>query len=163
MLFTSISFLYYFLPIILIIYFLVPNKFKNIILLIFSLIFYLYGEPKYILLMLFEILIAYIGGILIEKDKSKLTIILLIPIILLLFFKYTNFFITNINNIFNLKINLLNISLPIGISFYTFQIISYLIDVYRGTVKSQKNFILLATYVSLFPQLIAGPIVRYIK
>ena len=161
MLFTSISFLYYFLPIILIIYFLVPNKFKNIILLIFSLIFYLYGEPKYILLMLFEILIAYIGGILIEKDKSKLTIILLIPIILLLFFKYTNFFITNINNIFNLKINLLNISLPIGISFYTFQIISYLIDVYRGTVKSQKNFILLATYVSLFPQLIAGPIVRY--
>ncbi len=163
MLFTSISFLYYFLPIILIIYFITPDKYKNIILLIFSLIFYLYGEPKYILLMLFEILVAYIGGILIEKYKEKNIFIvsIMIPIFLLIFFKYTDFFITNINKIFKTNISLLNIGLPIGISFYTFQLISYLIDVYRGTVKAQKNFLLLGTYISLFPQLIAGPIVRY--
>ena len=163
MLFTSISFLYYFLPIILIAYFLVPTKFKNLVLFIFSCIFYLYGEPKYILLMLFEILVAYIGGILIEKYKEKniFIISIMIPIFLLIFFKYTDFFITNINNVFKANIPLLNIALPIGISFYTFQLISYLIDVYRGTVKAQKNFILLGTYISLFPQLIAGPIVRY--
>lgn len=163
MLFTSISFLYYFLPILLIFYFVVPKKFKNLILLIFSLIFYMYGEPKYIILMLIEIFIAYIGGILIEKYKSKdiFVITLIIHIGLLIFFKYTDFLITNVNGLFNTNISVLNLSLPIGISFYTFQIISYIIDVYRGTVKAQKNFLYLATYVSLFPQLIAGPIVRY--
>ena len=163
MLFTSISFLYYFLPLVLIIYFIVPKKFKNLVLLIFSLLFYFYGEPKYILLMLFEILVSFIGAILIDKykDKSILILTLFIHIILLIIFKYTDFFITNINNIFNTNFKLLNIALPIGISFYTFQIISYLIDVYKGKVKVQKNIIKLATYVSLFPQLIAGPIVRY--
>lgn len=163
MLFTSISFLYYFLPIVLIIYFIVPKKYKNLILFIFSLIFYFYGEPKYIFLMILEILIAYIGAILIDKYKSKkiLILTLFIHIILLIIFKYTNFLITNINNVFNTNFKLLNIALPIGISFYTFQIISYIVDVYKGKVKVQKNFLKLATYVSLFPQLIAGPIVRY--
>lgn len=163
MLFTSISFLYYFLPLVLIVYFIVPKKYKNLVLLLFSLLFYFYGEPKYILLMLFEILVAFIGAILIDKykDKSILILTLFIHIILLVIFKYTDFFISNINNIFNTNFKLLNIALPIGISFYTFQIISYVIDVYRGKVKVQKSFLKLATYVSLFPQLIAGPIVRY--
>ena len=163
MLFTSISFLYYFLPLVLIVYFIVPKKYKNLVLLLFSLLFYFYGEPKYILLMLFEILVAYIGAILIDKykDKSILILTLFIHIILLVIFKYIDFFISNINNIFNTNFKLLNIALPIGISFYTFQIISYVIDVYRGKVKVQKSFLKLATYVSLFPQLIAGPIVRY--
>ena len=163
MLFTSTSFLYYFLPIILFIYFIVPNKMKNVVLFIFSLIFYLYGEPKYIILMLLEILIAYIGARLIEKYKSKdiFIITLIIHISLLVFFKYTDFLILNINSIFKANVPLQNIALPIGISFYTFQIISYIIDVYRGKVKAQKSFLLLGTYVSLFPQLIAGPIVRY--
>ena len=163
MLFTSISFLYYFLPIVLIIYFIAPKKYKNLILFIFSLIFYFYGEPKYIFLMILEILIAYIGAILIDKYKSKkiLILTLFIHIILLIIFKYTNFLTTNINNLFNTNFKLLNIALPIGISFYTFQIISYIVDVYKDKVKVQKSFLKLATYVSLFPQLIAGPIVRY--
>ena len=163
MLFTNISFLYYFLPVLIIIYFIMPKKFKNIILFLASMIFYFYGEPKYILLMILEILIAYIGGILIKKYKNKKMLfgIIIIHIIFLCFFKYTDFIIGNINNIFNANFKLLNLALPIGISFYTFQIISYEIDIYRGKVDVQRNFLKLATYVSLFPQLIAGPIVRY--
>lgn len=165
MLFNSISFLYYFLPALIIIYFITPKKYKNIILLIASLLFYLYGEPKYVFLMIAEIIIAYIGAILIDKYKNQskniLTTTLIIHIFLLIIFKYTDFIIQSINDISNANIKLLNIALPIGISFYTFQIISYLIDVYNGKVKVQKNIINLATYVSLFPQLIAGPIVRY--
>ena len=163
MLFTSINFLYYFLPIVLVLYFIVPKKAKNFVLFIASMTFYFYGEPKYILLMLAEIVVAYIGAIIIDKHKNKgtLAIVLAIHIGLLVFFKYTDFIINNINNIFNSKIQLLQLALPIGISFYTFQIISYEVDVFRGTVKAQKNLINLATYVSLFPQLIAGPIVRY--
>ena len=163
MLFTSISFLYYFLPIVLIIYFIMPNKYRNFILFISSMFFYFYGEPKYIILMLLEIFIAYIGAIIIDKTKNKTIFIftILIHVLLLCFFKYTDFLITNINSIFKTNISLLRISLPIGISFYTFQIISYVVDVYRGKVSVQKSFIRLATYVSLFPQLIAGPIVRY--
>ena len=163
MLFTNISFLYYFLPALIIIYFIMPKKIKNIILFLASMIFYFYVEPKYILLMILEILIAYIGGILIKKYKNKKMLfgIIIIHIIFLCFFKYTDFIIGNINNIFNANFKLLNLALPIGISFYTFQIISYEIDVYRGKVDVQRNFLKLATYVSLFPQLIAGPIVRY--
>lgn len=163
MVFTSINFLYYFLPTVLILYFIVPKKYKNLLLLISSLLFYFYGEPKYIILMIIEIVLAYFEARLIEKYKSKEIFIfsIFIHVLLLCIFKYTNFLITNINGIFNTNISLLNIVLPIGISFYTFQIISYLIDVYKGKVKAQKNFISLATYVSLFPQLIAGPIVRY--
>lgn len=165
MLFTSISFLYYFLPALIIIYFITPKKYKNIILLIASLLFYFYGEPKYVFLMIVEIVIAYTGAILIDKYKSQskniLIITLFIHVFLLIIFKYTDFIIQTINDISNANINLLNIALPIGISFYTFQIISYVIDVYNGKVKVQKNIINLATYVSLFPQLVAGPIVRY--
>ena len=163
MVFTSINFLYYFLPTVLILYFIVPKKYKNLLLLISSLLFYFYGEPKYIILMVIEIVLAYFEARLIEKYKSKEIFIfsIFIHVLLLCIFKYTNFLITNINGIFNTNISLLNIILPIGISFYTFQIISYLVDVYKEKVKAQKNFISLATYVSLFPQLIAGPIVRY--
>ena len=165
MLFTSISFLYYFLPVLILIYFITPKKYKNIILLIASLLFYFYGEPKYVLLMIIEIIIAYIGAILIDKYKNQskniLITTLFIHIFLLIIFKYTDFIIKTINDISNANIKLLNIALPIGISFYTFQIISYIIDVYNGKVKVQKNIINLATYVSLFPQLVAGPIVRY--
>lgn len=163
MLFTSISFLYYFLPLVLIIYFIVPRKYKNLILFIFSLLFYFYGEPKYIFLMLLEIFVAYIGAILVDKYKSKdiFIFIIFIHILLLVIFKYTDFIIKIFNNVFNFNLKLFNISLPIGISFYTFQIISYIVDVYKGKVKVQKNFLKLATYISLFPQLIAGPIVRY--
>ena len=163
MVFTSINFLYYFLPTVLILYFIVPKKYKNLLLLISSLLFYFYGEPKYIILMIIEIVLAYFEARLIEKYKSKEIFIfsIFIHVLLLCIFKYTNFLITNINGIFNTNISLLNIVLPIGISFYTFQIISYLVDVYKGKLKAQKNFISLATYVSLFPQLIAGPIVRY--
>ena len=165
MLFTSISFLYYFLPVLILIYFLTPKKYKNIILLIASLVFYFYGEPKYVFLMIIEIIIAYIGAILIDKYKNQskniLITTLFIHIFLLIIFKYTDFIIQSINDISNANIKLLNIALPIGISFYTFQIISYVIDVYNGKVKVQKSIIKLATYVSLFPQLVAGPIVRY--
>ena len=165
MLFTSISFLYYFLPALIIIYFITPKKYKNIILLIASLLFYFYGEPKYVFLMIAEIVIAYTGAILIDKYKNQskniLIITLFIHVFLLIIFKYTDFIIQTINDISNANIKLLNIALPIGISFYTFQIISYIIDVYNGKVNVQKNIIKLATYVSLFPQLVAGPIVRY--
>lgn len=163
MLFTSISFLYYFLPIVLITYFVMPKKLKNACLCVASLIFYFYGEPKYIVLMLAEILVAYIVALLINKHKTKATLVIGIAIHvgLLCVFKYTDFFLANINSLFNTNIPLLRLAIPIGISFYTFQIISYEIDVYRGSVKVQKNLLKLATYVTLFPQLIAGPIVRY--
>ena len=163
MLFTSISFLYYFLTTIIILYFITPKKYRNYILLIFSIIFYMYGEPKYVILMLVEILVAYFGALLIDKYKSKeiFLVTIIIHIGLLCVFKYTDLFIGTINSIFKTNISFLNIALPIGISFYTFQILSYVIDVYRGKVKVQRNILKLATYVSLFPQLIAGPIVRY--
>lgn len=165
MLFTSITFLYYFLPLVLIFYFITPKKYRNIILLISSIIFYAYGEPKYVSLMLLEIIISYYGAILIAKypryKETILAIFITIHLGLLCIFKYTNFLISNINNIFNSNISSLNIIMPIGISFYTFQIISYLVDVYRKKVPPQKNILTLATYISLFPQLIAGPIVRY--
>lgn len=167
MVFSSITFLFYFLPIVLALYYLVPNKFKNLILLISSFIFYFYGEPKYVLLMAFSIISTYICGILVDKYRGtktvKLFLILeiIISIGLLIYFKYADFIIKNINLWLSQKIDLINVLLPIGISFYTFQMISYVVDIYRGEVKVQKNILKLATYVSLFPQLIAGPIVRY--
>lgn len=167
MLFSTISFIYYFLAAVLLIYFIVPFKFKNFVLLIASLFFYFYGEPVYTLLMLATTLSSYIHGLLIDRFRGRVwskvfmwsSVITSIGV--LGFFKYSNFFISNVNSIFNAEIKLLNIALPIGISFYTFQTLSYTIDVYRGEAKVQKSFIRLATYVSLFPQLIAGPIVRY--
>lgn len=167
MVFSSITFLFYFLPIVLALYYLVSNKFKNLILLISSFIFYFYGEPKYVLLMAFSIISTYICGILVDKYRgtktAKLFLILeiIISIGLLIYFKYADFIIKNINLWLSQKIDLINVLLPIGISFYTFQMISYVVDIYRGEVKVQKNILKLATYVSLFPQLIAGPIVRY--
>ena len=167
MVFSSITFLFYFLPIVLALYYLVPNKLKNLILLISSFIFYFYGEPKYVLLMAFSIISTYICGVFVDKyrgtKKSKIFLILeiIISIGLLIYFKYANFIIKNINLWLSQKMDLINVLLPIGISFYTFQMISYVMDVYKGEVKVQKNILKLATYVSLFPQLIAGPIVRY--
>lgn len=163
MIFTSISFLYYFLPIVIILYFIVPKKFKNFILFLSSIFFYFCGEPIYTFLMIGEIFIAYVGARYLEKHRknSILVSLLAIHIGALGLFKYSDFTINNINQIFGSKIPLLKLALPIGISFYTFQIISYVVDVYRGKVKAQKSFLKLATYVSLFPQLIAGPIVRY--
>lgn len=163
MLFTSISFLYYFLPIVIILYFIVPKKFKNFILFLSSIFFYFCGEPIYTFLMIGEIFIAYVGARYLEKHRKKSILVSLLAIHIgaLGLFKYSNFTINNINQIFGSKIPLLKLALPIGISFYTFQIISYVVDVYRGKVKAQKSFLKLATYVSLFPQLIAGPIVRY--
>ena len=163
MVFTSISFIYYFLPLLLICYFVVPKKYRNIILLMFSVLFYFYGEPKYILLMLIEVFISYVVGLLIDKYKNKNILIIGIFIHVLLFgiFKYFNFVIINVNNLFHSNLNLLNVVLPIGISFYTFQIISYEIDVYNKKVNVQSNILNYFLYVFLFPQLIAGPIVRY--
>lgn len=163
MLFTSISFLYYFLPIVIILYFIVPKKFKNFILFLSSIFFYFCGEPIYTFLMIGEIFIAYVGARYLEKHRKKSILVSLLAIHIgaLGLFKYSDFTINNINQIFGSKIPLLKLALPIGISFYTFQIISYVVDVYRGRVKAQKSFLKLATYVSLFPQLIAGPIVRY--
>lgn len=163
MLFTSISFLYYFLPITLLIYFLIPNKYKNYILLLSSLIFYLYGDSKYLFLIIFEIIIAYLGGRILETKKNPWYLWLFLAVILGLlgYFKYIDFILISLNNLFHTNIALLNVALPIGISFYTFQIISYLVDVYKDKTKSEKNIFHLATYIALFPQLIAGPIVRY--
>ena len=165
MLFSSITFLFAFLALVLIVYFIVPRVCKNAVLLVFSLVFYAWGEPVYVFLMLASVTVAYLTGIFADRSKRKNSKIPLIAIVwnigLMLFFKYTDFFILNVNNILKSDIKLLGLALPIGISFYSFQTLSYVIDVYRGEVKAQKNFINLAAYVSLFPQLIAGPIVRY--
>ncbi len=167
MLFSSIVFLYYFLPVTLLLYFVAPKKFRNSVLLISSLVFYGWGEPKYLLLMTASIIIGYISGLMIEafhtRRAKKLVMVASVTISLgfLAWFKYTNFFIDNFNRVFGLSIPFLKIALPIGISFYTFQILSYTVDVYRGEVPAQRNLINLAAYISLFPQLIAGPIVRY--
>lgn len=169
MLFSSTTFIFMFLTLLLILYFPIKNiKYRNIILLIFSLIFYSWGEPKYIFLMLITVLIAYIFGLLIdkyrfEKRKSKLFLIISVVLILLnlFIFKYLGFSIGIFNSIFKTNIGLSKLVLPIGISFYTFQILSYVIDLYRGKVGVQKNYFRLLLYVSFFPQLIAGPIVRY--
>lgn len=166
MLFSSIPFLYYFLPLVLAVYFLTPARFRNAVLLLASLIFYAWGEPKYILLMLASILSGYGFGLLQERYRgqkgAKLVCGLSVAVSLsfLLYFKYADFFLENFNAATGLGVPLLRIALPIGISFYTFQIISYTVDVYRGE-PAQKNLIHLAAYVAMFPQLIAGPIVRY--
>lgn len=165
MLFSSITFLFYFLPILLIIYFIVPKKFKNLVLFIFSLFFYFYGEPKYGFLLLLSCIINYIMGSLIDKHRKHGKIFLIIALVYdigsLLYFKYLDFFIENINNIFKSEIPLFHILMPIGISFFTFQTISYVVDIYNKKVEPSKSFLNFATYVCLFPQLVAGPIVRY--
>ena len=165
MLFSSISFLYYFLPAVLVLYFVVPKCLKNTVLLLSGLVFYAWGEPIYVFLMIGSILFAYVMGLLTQRFRRQAKLFLVLSVAvnlgLLAFFKYTDFFITNFNAATGLSLPLLRISLPIGISFYTFQTMSYNIDVYRGTVSAQRNPISLGAYVSMFPQLIAGPIVRY--
>lgn len=163
MLFSSITFLYYFLPIVLLLYFVLPHKCRNFVLFLASLVFYAWGEPKYVFLMILSVAIGYVAGFLMDKLPKKPVLIVSVGLCLffLVYFKYTNFLVTNLNAALKTEIPLLKVVMPIGISFYTFQIISYIIDVYRGSVAKQKNFLYLATYISMFPQLIAGPIVRY--
>ena len=164
MIFSSISFIYYFLPLLLIIYFIFPSKYKNIVILIFSLLFYFLGEPKYIIILLLSCFINYYFSKLIDKGKCRklfLVLAILYNVIQLLIFKYTDFFIENINNIFNLNMSYLYIVMPIGISFFTFQALGYVIDVYNKKHAPASNLINFMTYICLFPQLVAGPIVRY--
>lgn len=163
MIFSSIYFIYYFLIIFLILYFITPKKYKNYTLLLGSLFFYFYGDSKYIVLLLISSLVNYILGRLISKKNKKLFLIigLIFNFGLLFYFKYFNFFLSNINSLFKTNINLFSIVLPLGISFYTFKNASYLIDVYKNRVNSEKNFINYFTYIAMFPSLIQGPIVRY--
>ena len=168
MLFSSIPFLYYFLPAVVLVYFAVPRALKNAVLLLFSLVFYGWGEPKLLALMVFTIAMFYFCGLMIERaatargKKAWLVTSVVISLTLLGVFKYADFFIDSVNAVTGLGIPLLRLALPVGISFYTFQSLSYTIDVYRGRVPAQKNPISFGAYVALFPQLIAGPIVRYV-
>lgn len=167
MVFSSIPFLYYFLPAVLAVYFLTPWRGKNAVLLLFSLLFYGWGEPKLLGLMMFTILLFYLCGLAMGRAESRkgkkfwLLISAVSSLALLGLFKYADFFLTSVNALTGLSLPLLKLALPVGISFYTFQCLSYTIDVYRGTVPPQKNLISFGAYVVLFPQLIAGPIVRY--
>lgn len=167
MLFSSVPFLFYFLPCVLLVYFLVPGTLKNGVLLLASLLFYGWGEPRYLLVMLAAIAQGYVFGLLIEKSRGKrraglyLALSVLLSLGTLAYFKYADFMIRNLNALTGLSVPLLSLALPVGISFYTFQILSYTVDVYRGTVPAQRNLIDLAAYIAMFPQLIAGPIVRY--
>lgn len=168
MVFSSTIFLCVYLPLVLLGYYICPKKGRNLFLLIVSLVFYAWGEPKYVFLMIFSILVNYIFGRLMDKNRGRqkrmkllLVLSVIIDIGLLSVFKYTDFIITNVNAIFGSSFDLLNIALPIGISFYTFQAMSYTIDVYRDDVRVQKNLIDFGMYITMFPQLIAGPIVRY--
>ena len=168
MLFSSIPFLYYFLPLVLAVYFLTPRAGKNAVLFLSSLLFYAWGEPRFCIFMLLSILQGYVFGRLIEKhaqnkkrSKLFLTASVALSLALLAYCKYADFFLSSVNAVTGLSFKLLHVALPIGISFYTFQILSYVVDVYRGEVPAQKSFLKLGTYIAMFPQLIAGPIVRY--
>ena len=167
MLFSSITFLYCFLPCVLLVYFVVPDRLKNFTLLAASLIFYGWGEPKYLVFMLLSVTQSYIAALLVERFRGKklaklaLALSAVASLGLLAYCKYADFFIENFNAVTGLSVPLLKVALPVGISFYTFQILSYVVDVYRGDVPAQRNFIDLAMYIAMFPQLIAGPIVRY--
>lgn len=168
MVFSSLIFIFRFLPVFIAIYYITPYKYKNLCILIFSLFFYSFGEPKYFPIMISSIIIDYIVSILIQrnfKNKAKCKVLLLVSIIfnmgILIYFKYANFFIENINLLFKSSIDKISLTLPLGISFYTFQTLSYTIDVYKGKVEAEKNIIDFGAFVSLFPQLIAGPIVKY--
>ncbi len=170
MVFSSLLFLFYFLPIVLGVYYMSPRPVKNLTLFISSLFFYAWGEPVYVFLMLFSTIADYCFGrsIAYFKGQHKLSaakILLVCSILsnigLLAFFKYADFLVNNINSLFGTQIEALNLPLPIGISFYIFQSLSYIIDVYKGEIKAQKSIVAYGTYISLFPQLIAGPIVRY--
>ena len=165
MLFSSMTFVFMFLPIVLVLYLVTKKELHNPILLIASIIFYAWGEPKYLAIMLLTILINYFGAIAVDKFQNHKKLSLILTIIanlsFLIYFKYFNFLIENYNCLFHTNIQALKIVMPIGISFYTFQALSYVVDVYRGECKVQKDIYKLALYICLFPQLIAGPIVKY--
>ncbi len=170
MIFSSTFFLCVFLPVTLVLYYILPWKFKNFLLLLASLIFYAWGEPVYVFLMIFSIVFNYLAGIQLgdlnkkryrKKRKSVFIFTLVVNIGILSFFKYYGFVLTNVNALLGTHIPIKELALPIGISFYTFQILSYVIDVYWGNVKVQFNIIDFGAYITMFPQLIAGPIVRY--
>ena len=168
MLFSSLPFLYAFLPCVLALYFLAPARWRNAVLLLASLFFYAWGEPRFIVFMLVSIVQGYVFGRLVEKyrsDRTRARLLLTLSVVLSLgllgYCKYADFFLSGFNALTGLHLPLLHVALPIGISFYTFQILSYVVDVYRGEVKAQRSFIDLAAYIAMFPQLIAGPIVRY--
>ncbi|MBR2880211.1 MAG: MBOAT family protein, partial [Oscillospiraceae bacterium] len=169
MVFSSLLFMFIYLVVVLAVYYIVPLKWRNLWLFIVNLVFYAWGEPFYILLMLFSICINYASGFLVDKyrldnrNKAKkvLAVNVIINLALLGFFKYYDLFASTLSLIPGINIPTLGLTLPIGISFYTFQTMSYPIDIYRGDAKLQKNFISFGTFVALFPQLIAGPIVRY--
>ena len=168
MLFSSLNFLFLFFPVFLFLYFIFRKniKIKNIVLLIFSLIFYAYGEPRNVFLMIFSIIFNYFLAIKIDKAKKQkrknlFIFTIAVNLLLLFIFKYSNFFMNNINSLLHINIKIPNIVLPIGISFYTFQTISYIVSVYKKSIKAQKSIINLGCYITAFPQLIAGPIVRY--
>ena len=168
MVFSSILFLFRFMPVVFLIYYLVPRNYKNLWILLASLAFYSWGEPKYFPIMIASILVDFVCSLVIEANRDKkwicricLGVSIFFNIGMLMFFKYTNFFITNFNAATGLSLGLLKLTLPLGISFYTFQTLSYTIDVYRGNVKAERNIIDFGAFVCLFPQLIAGPIVKY--
>ena len=168
MLFSGLPFLFYFLPVTLLLYFLVPRWWKNLVLLAASLFFYAWGEPKFVVFMLVSILLGYFSGLLIERYRpsprlSRILLTLSVTLILslLVYCKYADFLLSTVSAVLQKEIPRIGITLPIGISFYTFQITSYVVDVYRGEVPAQKSFLKLGTYIAMFPQLIAGPIVRY--
>ena len=165
MVFSSITFVYAFFPLVAVAYYLSKNRvYRNVVLLLASLLFYSWGEPRFLLLMLAATLAAYCGGLLMERSTAHKRLILIVTVVLLVgnlfVFKYLNFFSENLSALFGWRA-LPKLTLPIGISFYTFQILSYVIDLYRGEIRVQRNYFYLLLYVSFFPQLIAGPIVRY--
>lgn len=170
MVFSSLLFLFRYLPIVMALYFILPKKYRNALLFVASLVFYAWGEPIYVTLMIFSTVVDYTHGMLVQRYKDRGNIraakwavasSMIINLALLGFFKYSDFLIATVNSVFGAEIPLLNLPLPIGISFYTFQTMSYTVDVYRGDAKVQKNIISFGAYVALFPQLIAGPIVQY--
>ena len=170
MVFSSLLFLFRFLPLVLILYFAVPPRLRNLVLLLVSLVFYAWGEPVYVILMIVSILISWTGGLLVDRflragnrRAAKISLVLSVAagLFLLGFFKYADFVLRTVNELAHSDIPMLSLALPIGISFYTFQTISYIIDVYRSNARVQKNIISYGAYVTMFPQLIAGPIVQY--
>jgi len=165
MVFSSLLFIFWFIPIFFLVYYLTPQRFKNAVLFLGSIIFYAWGEPTFLILIFLSILVNYSAGLLIERFCDKKKIILILALLfdfgMLVIFKYTGFFVSNINSLFGLGIKVPSLTLPLGISFYTFQIASYVIDLYRGKIKAEHNIITLGSYLVMFPQLIAGPIVVY--
>ena len=167
MLFSSMTFVFVFLPIVSAVYLLARKDIQNYILLAASILFYAWGEPRYLAIMLLTILVNYVGANYISRSKNKkhrqwlLAVTIISDLSFLFYFKYFNFVMDNVNSLFQTQLEFVDVVMPIGISFYTFQALSYVVDVYRGEVKAQRDIYKLALYICLFPQLVAGPIVKY--